>query len=180
MLKQEGRKLYRVHLTEAQRDELQHRTRESGLASRTRDRLEMVRLADAGWSIPRIAGVLRISEVRVRYWIKRFLTGGFGALPDQPHLGQTSALTPALVAALRTELEKRDRTWTASQLADWLAAAHGVRFTPEHLGTLMRRENLSYRRTERSLKHKQDPVQREAKRQELEALEKGAKPGVWT
>lgn len=157
--------MYRVHLTGAQRDELQRHTRRPGLASRTRDRLEMVRLADAGLRIPRIAHLLRISEVRVRFWIKRFLPGGVAALPDQPHLGQTSALIPTLVAALRTELEKRDRTWTAPQLAGWLAAHHGVRFTAEHLSALIRRAKLSYRQTKRSLAHKQDPAQRGAKEQ---------------
>jgi len=40
--------MIRVALTPAQHDDLRARTREPGLASRTRDRLEMVRLADAG------------------------------------------------------------------------------------------------------------------------------------
>ena len=47
--------MIRVELTPAQRDELRARTREPGIAPRTRDRLEMVRLADAGWTVPRIA-----------------------------------------------------------------------------------------------------------------------------
>lgn len=42
---------------------------------RTRDRLEMVRLADAGWSIPRSSVHLRQSEKRVRYWVKRLFGG---------------------------------------------------------------------------------------------------------
>ena len=171
--------MYRVHLTEEQRNELQRRTRASGLMPRTRDRLEMVRLADSGMSIPRIAQVLRISEQRVRYWIKRFLLGGFDALPDQPHLGQSSQLTLALLAALRAELEKQERTWIAPQLADWLAEHHGLRLSPHHLGTLLRRAGLSYRRTERSLQHKQDPEAVAQKRRELQELEKGAEPGVW-
>lgn len=172
--------MYRVHLTEPQRDELQRCTRAPGVMPRTRDRLEMVRLADAGLSIPRIATVLRTSEGRVRRWIKRFLAGGFAALPDQPHLGQQSQLTPELMAALRAELEKQERTWTAPQLAAWLAEHHGLRLSPNHLGTLMRRAKLSYRRTERSLKHKQDPEAVEQKRAELQELEKGALRGAWT
>src|SRR5438552_18688679 len=89
----EERGLYRVHRTEEQRAELQRRTRATALMPRTRDRLEMVRLSDAGWSIPRIARHLRFDEQRVRYWIKRFLAGGFEDLPDQPHRGQPSRLT---------------------------------------------------------------------------------------
>jgi transposase len=172
--------LYRVHLTEAQRTELHQRTRAPQLMPRTRDRLEMVRLSDARWSIPKIASHLRLSEKRVRYWIKRFLAGGFDALPDQPHVGQPSRLTPALVAALQQEVEQSQRTWTAQQLADWLAEQHGLRLTANHLARRLKRARFSYKRTERGLQHKQD-LEKVAERQaDLETAEKGAKPVGWT
>ena len=177
---QEGLSLYRVRLTDADRAELQRRTRQPDVKPRTRDRLEMVRLSAADFSIPQIARLLSISEGRVRFWIKRFLDSGFDALPDQPHPGQASQLTPALLAALRQAIEPSERTWTAPQLADWLAEQHGVRLTPDHLGFLLRRAGFSYKRTERSLKHKQDPEQVAAKRATLAALEKGEPPGAWT
>src|SRR5947207_11375516 len=91
--------LYRVHLTEEQRAELHRCTRAPDIQPRTRDRLEMVRLADAGWRVPQIASHLRISPRRVRFWLRRFQEAGFAALPDQPHPGQTSRLTPELLAA---------------------------------------------------------------------------------
>jgi putative transposase len=172
--------LYRVHLTEAQRAELQQRTREPKVMPRTRDRLEMVRLADAGWSIPRIAVHLRVSEKRVRYWIKQFLTGGFDALPDQPHVGQPSRLTSALVAALQQAVEQSQRTWTAPQLAEWLAEQHGVRLTPNHLARRLKAARFSYKRTERGLQHKQDPAKVAERQADLETAEKGAKPVGWT
>lgn len=172
--------MYRVHLTEEQREELRRLTRAADIKPRTRDRLEMIRLLDAGWHIPRIAQHLRVSPRRVRVWVRRFLEGGFDALPDQPHLGQRSQLTPALVAALRTELAKGDRTWSAPQLAEWLAEHHGVALSPNHLGSLLRRAGLSYRRTERSLKHKQDLAEVERRRGELRQLEKGEQRGAWT
>lgn len=176
----EVRPLYRVHLTEAQRAELQRRTRDPKVKPRTRDRLEMVRLSDAGWSIPTIAGHLRISEKRVRHWIKQFLTGGFDALPDQPHVGQQSRLTPALVEALREEIERSQRTWTAGQLADWLAEQHGLHLTPDHLVRRLKRARLSYKRTERGLKHQQDPQQVAERQADLQTLEKGETPVAWT
>jgi transposase len=172
--------LYRVHLTEAEHAELQRRTRQPGVMPRTRDRLEMVRLADAGFSIPQIARLLAISEARVRFWIKRFLEGSFDALPDQPHVGQTSRLTPELLAAVRQELDRTDRTWTTRQLAAWLAETHGVSFSRDHLGVLLRRAALSCRRTERDLGHKQDPEQVASFRADLETLEKGEMPVAWT
>lgn len=171
--------MYRVHLTEEQRDELQRRTRAPGLMRRTRDRLEMVRLADAGMSIPQIAWVLRADEQRVRHWIKRFLASGFDALPDQPHRGQQSQLTPELVAALKAEIAKGERSWTAPQLAEWLVTHHGLRLSAGHLATLLRRAGLVYRRTERTLKHRQDPDAVAAATDELRELEKGEPVGAW-
>jgi transposase len=172
--------LYRVHLTEEQREELRRRTRTPSTMPRTRDRLEMVRLADAGWRVPQISELLRVSPRRVRFWLKRFLTEGFDGLPDQPHLGQQSQLTPELVAALQREIEKGERTWTTAQLSDWLAEQHGLRLSRNHLGTLLGRAGLAFRRTERSLKHKQDPEQVAQKRAELQELEKGVIGGAWT
>ena len=172
--------MYRVHLTEAEREELKRRSHDPEVKPRTRDRLEMVRLADAGWSIPKIAVHLRISEKRVRHWIKQYLAGGFEALPDQPHVGQQSRLTLALLAALRQEIACHPRTWTTGQMAAWLAAQHGVQLTPGHLGRLLKRAGFSYKRTERALKHKQDPEQVCERQADLETLEKGEMLVAWT
>src|SRR4028118_1993502 len=103
--------MYRITLTDEQRDELKRRTRQVGLAPSTRDRLEMVRLADAGWSVPHIARHLGQHEQTVRSWIKAFLRGGFDALPNQPRGGKQAALTPAVLAAVRTEVSTGTRTW---------------------------------------------------------------------
>ena len=164
--------MYRVHLTDEQRRELKRRVRARSVLPRTRDRLEMVRLSDAGWSIPQIAVHLQISEIRVRYWIKRYLADGFDALPDAPHPGQPSSLTPVILEAIRTAIRTRDTTWTASQVAEWVEAHFGLRLTPDHLARMLKRARLSYKRTHRSLKHKQDPDQVATKRAELQALEK--------
>lgn len=172
--------MYRVHLTEEQRQELKQLTRTPGLAPRTRERLEMVRLADAGWSVPRIAHHLRSHSQTVRYWIKRFLVGSFAGLPDQPHVGQPSALTPEILEALRQELANGERTWTAPQLADWLAEQHGVRRSADQVRRVLQRAGVSYKRTYRSLKHKQDAEKVAQQRAELKELEKGAKPVAWT
>src|SRR5260370_16131148 len=104
--------MYRVHLTEAQRAELERRAHDPRTKPRTRDRLEMVRLSAAGWSVPRLAQHFRCHEETVRPWLKAFLARGFAALADQPHPGQRSRLTPAMEETLRAELRRDDRTWT--------------------------------------------------------------------
>src|SRR5947207_3981997 len=105
--------MYRVHLTDQERQELQHQAHAAGVMPRTRDRLEMVRLADAGWSIPKIARHLQFHAATARFWIKRYLQAGFAGLPDQPHVGQRSAPTPELLAALRAQFQQGEQTWTA-------------------------------------------------------------------
>lgn len=170
-------KVYRVTLTDAQREELKRRTHEPGVKPRTRDRLEMIRLSEAGWSIPRIAPHLGVSESCVRRWIKRFLEGGFDALPDQPHVGQSSSLTPTMLQAIRAEVEKGERAWSAGQIAEWTLEQFGVRLSPNWLRRLLKRARLSYQRTSKSLQHKQNPHEVELRAAELQTLEKGGTPG---
>ena len=164
--------MYRITLTDEQREELQRRTRQPGLAPSTRDRLEMVRLSDAGWSIPRIALHLGAHEQTVRSWIKAFLTGSFDALPNKPRGGKQSALTPAMLQALQVEIAPGQRTWDAGQLADWVAEHHGVRISASRLRIHLKRAKLSYKRTSRSLRHKQKPDEVAEKEAQLQALEK--------
>ncbi len=169
--------MYRIALTDDQRHELRQRTRQVGLAPSTRDRLEMVRLSDAGWSVPRIAHHLGQHEQTVRLWIKAFLHGGFAALPNKPRGGKQSALTPAILAAIRAELAKGTRTWTAAKLAAWVAEHHGVRLSTDRLRVHLRRAKLSWQRTSRSLKHKQDPIEVAERQVELTEREKKGRPG---
>ncbi len=164
--------MYRIALTEEQRKELHRWTRQAGIAPSTRDRLEMVRLSDAGWSVPKIARHLGQHEQTVRAWIKAFLAGGFAALLNKPRGGKQSALTPTMLDAVRTEVAKGQRTWTAAQLAAWVAEHHGVRLSADRLRVHLKRAKISWQRTSRSLKHKQDPDEVAAKQATLEELEK--------
>ncbi len=164
--------MYRITLTDEQRQELRQRTRQPGIASSTRDRLEMVRLSDAGWSVPKIAFHLAQHEQTVRAWIKAFLSAGFEALPNKPRGGKHSALTPAILEHVRAELAKRERTWTAAQLADWVDEQHGVRLSTDRIRVHLRRAKISWQRTSRSLKHKQDPAEVALKQATLDALQK--------
>ena len=165
--------MHRVELTPEQAEDLVRRTRADGVKPRTRDRLEMVRLCAAGFRVSVIAPLLRMHPARVRFWLRRYRAGGFDALHDQPHPGRPGSLTSAHLAALREEFARANRTWTARQIAAWLAEQHGVRLHPDHLATLLRRARLSYKRTERSLAHKQDPVAVAAAETALAELEKG-------
>lgn len=149
--------MYRITLSDDQREELRARTQRAGLAPSTRDRLEMVRLSDAGWSVPRIARHLGQHEQTVRAWVKAFLAGGFDALPNKPRGGKVSALTAPMLEGVRAEVASGARTWTAPQLAAWVAERHGVRLGADRLRVHLRRAKISWQRTSRTLRHKQDP-----------------------
>jgi transposase len=168
--------MYRITLTDDQRQELRQRTRQAGLAPSTRDRLEMVRLSDAGWSVPKIAHHLAQHQQTVRAWIKAFLTAGFDALTNKPRGGDSSDVTPPMLQAARLEIAKGERTWSASEVADWLAEHHGVRISPGRMRVHLKRANLSYQRTSRSLKHKQKPDEVAQRKDQLHELEK---KGSW-
>ena len=168
--------MYRIILTDGQRHELNRRTRQRGLAPSTRDRLEMVRLSDAGWSVPRIARHLDQHEQTVRAWIKAFLTGGFAALPNKPRGGKHSAVTPAMLDAVRTTVADSQRTWTAAQVADWVAEHYSVRISAGRMRLHLKRAKISYQRTSRSLKHKQKPEEVAERKATLDALEKKGRP----
>ena len=81
--------MYRVTLTPEQREELRQRARQAGLAPSPRDRLEMVRLADAGWGVPQIARHLGQHEQTVRTWIKAFLAAASRRCPTSRAAGAT-------------------------------------------------------------------------------------------
>jgi len=149
--------MYRITLSDDQRADLRERTRQARIAPSTRDRLEMVRLSDAGWSVPRIARHLGQHEQTVRTWIKAFLAGGFDALPNKPRGGKESALSAPMLEGVRAEVATGTRTWTAAQLAAWVAERHGVRLSADRLRIHLRRARISWQRTSRTLRHKQDP-----------------------
>ena len=136
----------------------------------------MIRLSDARWSIPTIARHLGQHEQTVRAWIKVFLANGFDALPNKPRGGKHSALTPAILESVRSELAKGHRTWTAAQLAEWITVQHSVRLSTGRLRIHLQRAKLSYQRTSRTLKHKQRPEEVADKRATLAGLEKKGMP----
>ena len=164
--------MYRVHFDEPMRQELNRRAHLPETAPNTRDRLEMLRLSDAGWSVPKIAAHLQKHPQTVPFWIKTFLLEGFDTLVDPPRPGKPSAVTEEILAAVREWIQKGDRTWSADQVALEVERVFGLRRSAKQWRRLLRRADLSYKRTSRNLKHKQDTEQVATKKEELEALQK--------
>jgi transposase len=137
----------------------------------------MVRLADAGWPIPRIARHLGCHEQTARRHVKAFLAGGFAALADRPRPGRPPTVTPAHLDALAGLLDAGGRTWTTAQLVAWLEREHGVRVHPDHLSRLLHARRFGWQRTATSVAHKRrDQAAYDAKVAELDGLKKRPKP----
>ncbi len=169
--------MIRITLTPSQRAGLRARTHRPDVTPRTRDRLEMIRLADAGWTIPRIAVHLGCHAQTVRRHVSAFRAAGFAALADRPRPGRPVVVTGAHLDAMTALLDAGVRTWTTPQLAAWLERGHGVRVHPDHLSRLLHARGFSWQRTGSSVAHKRrDPDGYAAKVAELAGLKKKPRP----
>lgn len=170
--------MIRVVLTESQVSELTRLRRDARTRPRTRDRLEMVRLANLGWTIPKIAQHVEMTESRVRHWIKAFLSEGFDGLKDRGGVGPKRQLTAAIVDEIRqmtAQTAQEGKTWTTVQINDWLVEQHGFRLNRRYLSDSLKKNGLRYKRTTRTLQHKQDPEKVADRKADLETLKKGRK-----
>ena len=166
--------MLRLHLTADERAAVQGLRRDSTLTTAERDRVEMVGLADAGWGAPRIAAHLGYNPVTVRRLLKRFPETGVAGLRRKPPGPPPDATRRKQVEAALGVLLDQDRTWTAAQLAGALAEvgiALSPRQTRKYLGRI-----AAWRRTVRTLRHKQDPQKVERAKAVLGSLKKKPPP----
>jgi len=149
--------MIRIHLDDDTRDELRALRREP-LRPKVRDRIEMITLADAGWSAPRIAAHLGRCGQTVRDLLKDFLGRGPAALhPRRPGPPPDAARRDRVAEELRRLLAE-DRTWPSRQLSEALGD-RGVAIGPCQVSRHLKRMRARYRRTASTLKHKQDPAE---------------------
>lgn len=132
----------------------------------------MLLLSAAGWSPPRIAVHLGCHPKTVRQVLDRFPQEGLDCFVRQsPGPPPDTARRRTVEQALDTLLAE-DRTWTAAQLVEALQAQQ-IMLGPRHLRRYLRGMGAGYRRTVRSLKHKQDPQKVATARQEIAAFKRG-------
>ena len=125
--------MIRIHLDDATRDELRALRREP-LPPKVRDRIEMLTLADAGWSAPRIADHLGHCGQTLRDLLEGFLAHGMGALyPRRTVPPPDSARRDRVAEELRRSLAE-GRTWTGRQLSQALAE-RGIALGPRQVIT---------------------------------------------
>jgi transposase len=167
--------MLRVRLTPDERVAVQALRRDRTLTPAERDRVEMICLADAGWSAPAIAAHLRYNPVTVRRLLRRFPhTGVAGLRRRPPGPAPDLARREQVRTALDTLLDQ-DRTWTAAQLAAALREV-GIHLSTRQTRKYLGRMGAKWRRTVQTLRHKQDPVKVERAKDVLASLKKRPAP----
>jgi len=161
-------------LTTAQRQDLERLRRAAKTAPVVRVRCQMVLLSADRWSPPRIAKHVAYHPHTVRAVLRRFEAAGVAGLtPDPPGPAPNTARRAQVTAALDRLLEQ-PRTWTAGQLAAGLGEA-GITLSTRQTRKYLGRMKARWRRTVRSLKHKQKPERVATAEHTLGALKKGRK-----
>ena len=108
-------------------------------------RLRAWELAQAGRKQREIANVLGVTEGAVSQWLARARAGGVAALRHRPHPGASPKLPRDCLAQLPALLDRgpaafgfRGDVWTCSRVAAVIESHFGVRYTPTHVGRLLR------------------------------------------
>ncbi len=165
--------MLRLTLTPDQRAALEARRRDSSLTPAERDRVEMLLLSASGWSVPKIAAHFHCCQQTVRRLLRRLDPTDWATLRrDRPGPAPDLARRQQVTEALE-RLLAQDRTWTAAQLAVALQDKQiqlSARQVRRYLHDIAR-----WRRTVRSLQHKQDPERVAQAKNELATLKKGLK-----
>jgi transposase len=168
--------MLRITLSPDQRAAAQAARRDPTLTPLERDRVAMVLLSAEGWSPPASAQHLDYHPTTVRNALKAYRAHGLAGLWHQrpgppPDLARREQVTQAL-----DRLLDQPRTWTAAQLAQALDAA-GIPLSTRQTRRYLQGMGAKWRRTVRSLRHKQDPGKVDRARAQLAMLGKGRPRG---
>lgn len=171
--------MLRITLTPDQRAAAQAARRDPTLTPLERDRVEMVLLSAGGWRPPAIAQHLGSHATTVRTALKGYTAHGLTGLWHQrPGPPPDTARREQVTAALDRLLDQ-PRTWTAAHLAQALRA-DGILLSTRQTRRYLQGMGAKWRRTVRSLRHKQDPVKVERAKAQLANLGKGQPRGCFS
>jgi transposase len=155
-----------IPVTGEQRAEVEALLRQRDLSPRLRERLEMVKAAALGYDLAAMVAWSGRSPRTVRYWLRRFASGGIALLSDAPRPGRPAAADAGYLRALALAVETAPPTlglpfdvWTSARLSAYLAEQTGVRIAPGWLRVRLARQEFACGRPKHTLTHLQDPAE---------------------
>jgi transposase len=166
----------RTTLSDDQRVDLQQARHDPTLTPRERDHVEMLLLSAAGWSPPRIAAHFGCSVKPVHAVLDGYPTKGLAAVRRQRPGPKPNTTRRQQVQTALTTLLAEDRTWTAAQLAAGLDE-HQIQLSTRQTRRYLQGLDYHWRRTTRTLRHKQEPAEVATARHTLGALKRGRRLG---
>lgn len=161
----------RTPLTENERQLLLAAKNAPETHPRERERVEMVLLADAGWTNLQIARHLGRGESAVQTHVRAWMVEGLAGMA----MGFSPGRTPRITEEYKTKLAEKlgsDRLYSARQLAEELASETGISIGVDHMRTVIKAQGGRYKRTKKSVSHARKPEVFEAKREALDVLKK--------
>lgn len=164
--------MLQIVLTSDQRAAVEVLRRDPTLEPAERDRVEMLLLLAGGWSVRQVADYFGCCLATVRRLVHRYERAGLAAVRRQPPGPTADLLRQQQVTGAVDRLLRQERTWTAGQLADALAG-EGIQLGARQVRRYLHLMGAGYRRTVRTLHHKQDPARVAQARADLAAFKKG-------
>jgi transposase len=159
-------------LTSQERAAVEALRRDPSLRPTDRDRVEMILLSAAGWTVPQLASHFHRCQQTVRRLLHHFAAEGLPALRCEPRGPAPNVARREQIEQALSDLLAQERTWTSAQLAEALQS-HGMRLSARQVRRRLHAMGARYRRTVRTLHHKQDPVRVAEAKKDLAALKKG-------
>lgn len=145
-------------ITSAQHTALRRLRQDAALTPAERDRVEVILRSQQGESLRGLAADLEYSYETVRLWLQAWRVQGLDCVRHRP-----TGPPPD---------HARRRQVTAAQLAQALAAEHQIQLSARQCRKYLQAMGATWRRTQASLQHQQDPQRVAQARAELQALTK--------
>ena len=164
-------------VTPCQHTGLRRLRQDAALTPAERDRVEVILRSHQGESLRGLAADLEYSYETVRLWLQAWRAQGVDFVRHRPTGPPPDhARRQQVTTALRSLLQAPDRTWTSAQLAQALAAEHQIQLSARQCRKYLQAMGATWRRTQASLQHQQDPQRVAQAQAELQALKKS--PGT--
>jgi len=174
-----SRSLFVRALSGGERKELIELIR-SGSDARVVRRAQMIRLSGEGKTAREIAALWAITAQGVRKIINRFNREGIAGLADRPRVGRPRKTNDRYVALLKQavatsphELGYAFGCWTLERLREHLARRTRVILSTGHLGRLLAKHHIVYRRPKHGMTHLRDPQEYDEKKAFLQFVKRG-------